>query len=110
MQTLVVPLIGDLPVLLDTSASNAAWVITATLLTAAVATPVSGRLGDMYGKRRMMLFCAGSLIICSLVCALAAGVVPMIVRRALPGVGMGMLHPGLSPHPHMLPAANTATP
>ena len=32
MQTLVVPLIGDLPRILDTSASNASWVITATLL------------------------------------------------------------------------------
>lgn len=39
MQTLVVPLIGDLPKLLDTSASNASWVITATLLAGAVATP-----------------------------------------------------------------------
>ncbi|WP_141753692.1 MFS transporter, partial [Streptomyces luteocolor] len=54
-QTLVVPLIAELPVLLDTSASNASWVITATLLAAAVATPVAGRLGDMFGKRRMLL-------------------------------------------------------
>lgn len=38
-QTLVVPLIGELPTLLDTSASNASWVITATLLAAAVMTP-----------------------------------------------------------------------
>ena len=53
MQTLVIPLIGELPRLLDTTASNASWVITATLLAAAVATPVSGRLGDLYGKRRI---------------------------------------------------------
>ena len=58
MQTLVIPLIGDLPRLLDTSASNASWVITATLLAAAIATPISGRLGDLYGKRRIMLICA----------------------------------------------------
>ncbi|HEY9562738.1 MAG TPA: MFS transporter [Nocardioides sp.] len=109
MQTLVVPLIGDLPVLLDTSASNAAWVITATLLTAAVATPVSGRLGDMYGKRRMMLFCAGSLIIGSLVCALAAGVVPMIVGRGLQGVGMGMIPLGISAMRDLLPAEKLGT-
>lgn len=38
-QTLVVPLIGELPTILGTSASNASWVITATLLAAAVATP-----------------------------------------------------------------------
>lgn len=42
-QTLVVPLIGQLPVMLDTTASNASWVITVTLLTGAVATPVIGR-------------------------------------------------------------------
>ena len=46
MQTLVIPLIPELPTLLNTSASNASWVITATLLTAAVATPMFGRLGD----------------------------------------------------------------
>ncbi|MFE0106239.1 MFS transporter, partial [Streptomyces sp. NPDC059009] len=57
MQTLVVPLIGDLPRILDTSASNASWVVTATLLSAAVCTPIAGRLGDLYGKRRMLLVC-----------------------------------------------------
>ena len=80
MQTLVVPLIGQLPELLDTTASNASWVITATLLAAAVATPVSGRLGDLYGKRRVMLFCAALLIVGSLVCALS-----LLTRAGGPG-------------------------
>jgi MFS family permease len=50
MHTLVGPLIAQLPVILDTTASNASWVITVTLLAAAVAMPVTGRLGDLYGK------------------------------------------------------------
>lgn len=58
MQTLVTPLIAELPKLLDTTSSNAAWVITATLLVSAVCVPVSGRLGDLLGKRRMLLVCA----------------------------------------------------
>ena len=62
MQTLVIPLIAELPQLLDTTASNASWVITATLLAAAVATPVSGRLGDLYGKRRILLVCLVLLV------------------------------------------------
>ena len=33
------------------------WLVTATLLTSAVATPVVARLADMYGKRLMMLVC-----------------------------------------------------
>ncbi|WP_245644521.1 MFS transporter [Nocardioides jensenii] len=109
MQTLVVPLIQDLPDLLNTTASNASWVITATLLTAAVATPVSGRLGDLYGKRRMMLVCSGALVIGSAVCALAASVVPMIVGRGLQGVGMGMIPLGISAMRDLLPAEKLGT-
>ncbi|WP_244928112.1 MFS transporter [Nocardioides sp. W7] len=103
MQTLVVPLIGDLPRLLDTSASNASWVITVTLLAAAVATPVSGRLGDLYGKRRIMLICALVLIAGSVLCALSSSVVPMIVGRALQGAEMGLVPLGVSAMRDLLP-------
>lgn len=109
MQTLVVPLIQDLPRLLDTTASNASWVITATLLTAAVATPVSGRLGDLYGKRQMMLVCAGSLILGSAVCAIAASVIPMVVGRGLQGIGMGMIPLGISAMRDLLPPEKLGT-
>ncbi|MFH8928401.1 MFS transporter [Streptomyces pristinaespiralis] len=95
-QTLVVPLIGELPTILGTSASNASWVITATLLAAAVATPVAGRLGDMYGKRRMLLVSTLPLIAGSVICALSSSVVPMIVGRGLQGMGMGVVPLGIS--------------
>jgi MFS family permease len=62
MQTLLVPLIPQLPPLLHTSASNTSWAITATLLANAVGTPVFGGLGDMYGKRRILLVCLGLLV------------------------------------------------
>ncbi|MFD4468156.1 MFS transporter [Rhodococcus sp. NPDC058505] len=103
MQTLVVPLIGDLPQLLDTSASNATWVITATLVAGAVCTPITGRLGDMYGKRRMLLIVTVPLIVGSLVCALATSVLPMIAGRALQGVGMGLIPLGISAMRDLLP-------
>ncbi|WP_030212126.1 MFS transporter [Streptomyces bikiniensis] len=96
MQTLVVPLIGDLPKLLDTTASNASWVITATLLAGAVATPVAGRLGDTLGKRRVLLASVVPLVAGSVVCALASSVVPMIVGRGLQGLGMGVVPLGIS--------------
>ncbi len=72
MQTLVVPLIPDLPNLLHTTAANASWAITATLLAGAVATPVLGRLGDMYGKRRILLASLTMLVIGSLSAVSAA--------------------------------------
>ncbi|MBX9421281.1 MFS transporter [Streptomyces lateritius] len=96
MQTLVVPLIGDLPKLLGTTASDASWVITATLLAGAVATPVVGRLGDTLGKRRVLLVSVIPLIAGSVVCALASSVVPMIVGRGLQGLGMGVVPLGIS--------------
>ncbi len=103
MQTLVLPLIGQLPELLDTTASNASWVITATLLAAAVATPVSGRLGDLYGKRRVMLFCAALLIVGSLVCALCSSLVLVVLGRAIQGAAMGLVPLGISAMRDLLP-------
>ncbi|MER6578513.1 MFS transporter [Nonomuraea sp. NPDC001023] len=102
-QTLVVPLIGELPRLLRSTASDASWVITATLLAGAVATPVTGRLGDLYGKRRMMLVCTAPLIAGSVICSLAGSLGPMIVGRGLQGMGMGLIPLGISALRDLLP-------
>ncbi|WP_405686448.1 MFS transporter [Streptomyces sp. NBC_01387] len=96
MQTLVTPLLPKLPGILHTTPSNATWVITVTLLVSAVCVPVTGRLGDMLGKRRMMLACSVPLMLGSVVCALSAGVVPMIIGRGLQGMGMGMVPLGIA--------------
>ncbi|GAB2932989.1 MFS transporter [Streptomyces mayteni] len=104
MQALIVPLIPELPALLGTSASNASWAITATLLAAAVATPVVGRLGDLYGKRRMLLVSLGLLIAGSVVAALADTLAPMVAGRALQGASMGIIPLGISVMRDVLPA------
>ncbi|WP_405497304.1 MFS transporter [Streptomyces sp. NBC_00096] len=104
MQTLVTPLLTDLPNILHTSHSNAAWVVTATLLVAGVCVPISGRLGDMVGKRRMLLACCVPLIAGSVVCALSGSVIPMIVGRGLQGIGMGMIPLGIALLRDILPA------
>ncbi|MGV9669625.1 MFS transporter [Gordonia sp. NPDC003504] len=96
MQTLVIPIQPELPELLGTSRSNASWVITATLLAAAVAMPIAGRLGDMFGKRRVMLASAVLLVIGSIVCALSTSVIPMIAGRAIQGLAMGFIPVGIS--------------
>ncbi|MEV0265145.1 MFS transporter [Streptomyces sp. NPDC050617] len=96
MQTLVVPLVADLPKLLHTTTSNASWVITATLLAGAVATPVMGRLGDMFGKRRMLIVALGLLVVGSLICALTSDLVLMVIGRAVQGGAMGAIPLGIS--------------
>jgi MFS family permease len=96
MQTLVIPLVPDLPRLLDSSPANTAWVVTATLLAAAVATPVAGRLGDMYGKRRMLLVSLVLMAAGSFLCALSDSLVPMLAGRVLQGLSAGVIPLGIS--------------
>ncbi|MGW6503703.1 MFS transporter [Nonomuraea angiospora] len=103
MQTLMVPLIATLPILLHTTAANAFWAITATLLAGAVAMPVSGRLGDLYGKRRVMIVSAVLLAAGSLVCAPANSLAPMVIGRALQGFGMGVIPLGIAIMRDVLP-------
>ncbi|MFF9351797.1 MFS transporter [Streptomyces sp. NPDC014734] len=104
MQTLVTPLIAELPGILHTTPSNAAWVITVTLLAGAICVPISGRLGDLLGKRRMLLACSVPLVAGSLVCALASSVIPMIIGRGLQGMGMGMVPLGIALLRDVVPA------
>ena len=96
MQTLLVPLIPELPNLLHTSASNASWAVTATLLTAAVATPVFGRLGDMYGPQPMLITCAVMVIAGSLMAAATNTLAPLIIGRGLQGFGIPIIPLGIS--------------
>ncbi|MEV0375559.1 MFS transporter [Streptomyces sp. NPDC050636] len=95
MQTLLVPVIKDLPTLLNTAPSNATWVMTATLLAGAVSTPIMGRLGDLYGKRRMLLTSLAVMVVGSLICGFTSELLTMIVGRALQGFAMGAIPLGI---------------
>ncbi|MFJ9708335.1 MFS transporter [Streptomyces sp. NPDC101234] len=108
MQTLVIPIVPELPTLLHASASNTVWAVTATLLAAAVATPVVGRLGDMIGKRRMLLTSIVLLVSGSVVCALADSLVPMIIGRTLQGLAAAVVPLGISIMRDALPADRLA--
>ena len=96
MQTLVIPIQGELPKLLNSDPANTAWVVTVTLLASAVAVPIAGKLGDMYGKRTIAIYLIAILGIGSLICALAPGLALIIVGRALQGMGMGIIPLGIS--------------
>ena len=104
MQTLVIPLIPRLPALLNASVGDTAWVITVTLLAGAVATPVVGRLGDMYGKRRMLLISLVLLVVGSVVAAFSDTLAPMLVARVLQGLAAGVIPLGISIMRDELPA------
>ncbi|MEU9558165.1 MFS transporter [Streptomyces fumanus] len=103
MQTLLVPVIEDLPHLLDTEPGNATWVITSTLLSGAVATPITGRLGDLYGKRRTLVLSLMAMVAGSLVSALTSDLISMAAGRTLQGCAMGAIPLGIGLMRDLLP-------
>lgn len=104
MQTIIIPLVPELPRLLHASAADASWAITATLLAGAIATPVMGRLGDMYGKRRLLLVSLVMLVAGSVVSALSDSLAPMVVGRTMQGLSAGVIPLGISIMRDELPA------
>ncbi|PZG18153.1 MFS transporter [Nonomuraea aridisoli] len=104
MFTLMVPIIPELPRLLSAPAEDASWAITATLLSSAVFTPVSGRLGDMYGKRRMILISLSLMVAGSAICVVSSSLPLVVLGRALQGCAVGVIPLGISIMRDLLPA------
>nr|WP_232523572.1 MFS transporter [Nocardioides sp. MAH-18] len=108
-QTLVIPIQIELPGLLHAAPADAAWVVTSTLLAAAVTMPIAGRLGDMFGKQRVLVVSALLLLAGSLVCALSGSLAPVLVGRTLQGLAMGFIPVGISLMREVVPPAMATT-
>lgn len=103
-QTLVLPLLPEFPRILNTTTENASWLVTVTLLTSAVGTPIVSRLADMYGKKLMMIFCLVCVILGSLM-ALVSSTLPWVIAgRGLAGIGTCLVPVGISIMRDQLPA------
>jgi EmrB/QacA subfamily drug resistance transporter len=89
-QTMLIPALGVLKEDLGTDTSGVAWLLTGYLVAAAIFTPVFGRLGDMFGKRRMLVL---SLAIFASGCSVSArgsSLEVVVAGRVLQGVGGGI--------------------
>jgi MFS family permease len=75
-----------------TSADSATWTLTAYLLAAAVLTPVMGRLGDMFGRRRMLLVVLVIATIGYVVSALGDSIAVIVIGRVMQGI-LGSTYP-----------------
>lgn len=89
-QTLVVPALPEITEKFDTSAVAASWLFTGFLLSAAVATPIAGKLGDVYGKGRVLAWVLAIYAAGGVICALSTSIEPMIGGRVLQGVSGGV--------------------
>ncbi|SFC50509.1 Major Facilitator Superfamily protein [Nocardioides terrae] len=102
-QSLLIPVLGELPGDLHTSASTVSWLLTSTLLVGAVSVPIMGRLGDMFGKRLLLLVAVGSLVAGSLLTAVTSNVALLIAGRAIQGVSAAAIPLGISLLAGLLP-------
>jgi EmrB/QacA subfamily drug resistance transporter len=87
LQSLIIPAIPQLEQTLHTSESGASWLLTAYLLSAAIATPILGRVGDMLGKEKIIVAVLIALTVGSLISALATSLPVMLVGRVIQGTG-----------------------
>jgi EmrB/QacA subfamily drug resistance transporter len=85
LQSLVAPALPVIGHELHTSTENIAWVLTAYLLAASVLTPILGRLGDIVGKRKVLLAVLIVLAAGTLLAALSPNLTVLIIARVLQG-------------------------
>jgi MFS family permease len=96
VQVAVAPALSTFTTELDTSTIWATWIVTSFLLSASVATPIIGRLGDQYGKRRMLLVSLALFIAGCAGAAAAWNVWTLIVFRAVQGTAGAVFPLGYS--------------
>ncbi|MEV4316068.1 MFS transporter [Actinocrispum sp. NPDC049592] len=87
LQSLLNPVLQTIQQDLNTSQSTVTWVLTVWLMSAAIATPLLGRAGDMVGKKRALLLALGAVVAGSLICAIAPNVGVLLIGRVLQGLG-----------------------
>ncbi len=91
LQSLVIPVLPTFQAELGVSQSAVTWVLTAYLLSASICTPIVGRLGDLTGKKRMLLIALVALAAGCLLAALASSLPMLILARVVQGVGGAVL-------------------
>jgi EmrB/QacA subfamily drug resistance transporter len=68
-----------------------AWATTAFLITSTIATPLYGKLSDLYGRRPFYLFAIGIFVVGSMLCGLSQSMYELAAFRAIQGIGAGGL-------------------
>jgi EmrB/QacA subfamily drug resistance transporter len=87
LQSLVAPALLTIQHDLHTNAAGAAWILTAYLLSASVLTPIAGRLGDMFGKKRALVVVLVVLALGTALAGIATSIDLMIAARVVQGAG-----------------------
>ena len=89
-QTLVIPALPEIGQHLHASATATSWLLTAFLLSASIATPIVGKLGDIHGKGRVLTAVLLVFAVGAVVCAVGRTIEVVIAGRVLQGVAAGV--------------------
>jgi EmrB/QacA subfamily drug resistance transporter len=87
LQTMVAPALPAIQREFGASTTTVSWVLTVYLLTASIFTPIFGRLGDMFGKERLLVIVLIVLGAGTLISALSSSLAVLIAGRAVQGAG-----------------------
>lgn len=91
VSSLGAPLIPRLAQELHASLASTQWALTATLVVAAVASPLVGRLGDGRLRKRVIVVCLLAAVLGGVMAALASSLPVLIAGRALQGMGLALM-------------------
>src|SRR5487761_1096815 len=69
--------------------SKLSWVATAYLLTSAISTPLYGKLGDQFGRKKLLQSAIVIFLLGSALCGVSQTMIQLVVFRALQGIGAG---------------------
>jgi MFS family permease len=89
-ETMLLPAIRDIIGDFYISYSTSSWILTAYLISGAVATPIAGKLSDIYGRKKMVLVIFIIYIIGICVGGLSNNITSLIVARVIQGIGISM--------------------
>ena len=91
LQAMVAPALRTVQLDLGTSTTGASWILTAFLLSASVATPIAGRLGDMFGKKRVLVLALAATATGALISAVATSLDLLLVGRVVQGLSPAVI-------------------
>jgi MFS family permease len=89
-ETMLIPAIPDLISDFNVSYGTSSWILTTYLISGAVATPIAGKLSDVYGKKKVLLAVMLIYAIGVSFAGFASNIYTLLLVRAIQGIGMGM--------------------
>ena len=104
LQTAVVPILGVIARQLAAPTVDVSWAVTANLLAAVAATPLIGRLADLFVKKRVLLVVLAVVLAGSVLAAVTSSLPLLIVARVMQGVSFALYPIGVSILREELPA------